>query len=43
MLDFLGDAGGVYESIFLFGSFLSFLVSLDALSVKLIDGFFRVA
>ena len=41
ILDFLGDSGGLYESVFLIGAFLHFLVSSDTLSIKMLDRHFK--
>ena len=42
LLDFLADSGGVYESLFLLGSFLYFLLSEDILSIKLLEEHYNV-
>ena len=42
ILEFLGDLGGVYESLFLFGSFLHLIISQDALSIKLLEDHFKI-
>ena len=42
VMDFLADSGGVYGSLYLLGSFLHFLVSQDALSIKLLEGHFKI-
>ena len=43
VLDFLADSGGVYGSLFLLGSILHFIVTQDILSIKLLEGHFKVA
>ena len=40
-LDFLGDTGGLYESIFLIGNFIHLVFSFNILSVKLLENHFK--
>ena len=42
ILDFLGDCGGVYESVFLLGSFVHMIFSIDTFPIKLLDNHFKV-
>ena len=42
-LDFLGDAGGMYESVFIIGGFLNLLISANSQSFLLLRSHFQVA
>ena len=41
-MDFLADSGGIYESLFLLGSFLHLMVSKGILSIKLLEEHYKI-
>lgn len=42
-LEFLGDAGGIYESVYIIGSVLHVLLSSNSLAIKILENHFKVA